>query len=110
LKSVKIENLDFSKTNGLLPVIVQEVKTLKILMLAYANYDAVVKTLKTGYANYYSRSRKALWKKGETSGNTQKIIDILVDCDSDTLIYIVNQKGVACHTGKYTCFNSKLSK
>ena len=110
MKSVKIENLDFSKTNGLLPVIVQEVKTLKILMLAYANYDAVVKTLKTGYANYYSRSRKTLWKKGETSGNTQKIIDILVDCDSDTLIYIVNQKGVACHTGKYTCFNSKLSK
>ena len=107
---MKIEDLDFSKTNGLLPVIVQEVKTLKILMLAYANYDAVVKTLKTGCANYYSRSRKALWKKGETSGNTQKIIDILVDCDSDTLIYIVNQKGVACHTGKYTCFNSKLSK
>ena len=78
------------------------------VMLAYANSDAVKKTLKTGYAHYWSRSRRKLWMKGETSGNTQKAKRILVDCDYDALLYLVEQKGTACHTGNRTCFHNKL--
>ncbi len=103
-----LKKLDFKKGNGLIPVIVQEAESKKLLMLAYANEKALEKTLSTGYAHYWSRSRNKLWKKGETSGNTQKIRSILTDCDYDTLVYLVEQRGPACHTGKDTCFHNKL--
>ena len=103
-----LRKIDFNKGNGLVPVIVQEADTKELLMLAYANEEAVRKTLGTGYAHYWSRSRNKLWLKGETSGHTQKIKNILTDCDYDTLLYIVEQKGPSCHTGKATCFHNKL--
>jgi len=108
LKGITIEDLDFGKFDGLIPVIAQDINSGTILMLAYANVNALSKTMKTGFAHYWSRSRNTLWKKGETSGNFQKIVEILVDCDKDTLIYKVHQKGPACHTGKQNCFFSKL--
>ena len=103
-----LQKLDFKKGNGLIPVVVQDAESKEVLMLAYANEEALEKTLSTGYAHYWSRSRKKLWMKGETSGNTQKIQKVMTDCDYDTLLYVVNQKGPACHTGKYTCFYNKL--
>jgi len=105
-----LKKLDFKKSNGLIPVIVQEAKSSKVLMLAYANEEALAKTLSTGYAHYWSRSRKKLWKKGETSGHMQKIKKLMTDCDYDTLLYVVEQKGPACHTGKYTCFHNRLKE
>ena len=96
--------IDFEKGGGLVPVIVQEAETGEILMQAYANQQALELTLKEGYAYYYSRSRKSLWKKGETSSNVQKRVKVRVDCDEDCLLYIVKQSGVACHTGAKSCF------
>lgn len=93
---------------GLIPVIVQDIKTREVLMMAYANEEAVQLTRTTGYAHYYSRSRKKLWKKGEESGHFQKVEKILVDCDEDCLIYEVEQTGAACHTGYRTCFYRTL--
>jgi phosphoribosyl-AMP cyclohydrolase len=103
-----LKKLDFKKGNGLVPVVVQDAKSKEVLMLAYANEEALAKTLSTGYAHYWSRSRKKLWMKGETSGHTQKIKKVITDCDYDTLLYVVEQKGPACHTGKYTCFHNEL--
>lgn len=103
--------MDLSKlrfVNGLIPVVVQDVNTREVLMLAYANEEAIRKSLETGYAHYWSRSRNKLWMKGESSGNTQKIIEIRVDCDYDTLLYLVEQRGNACHTGHRTCFFRRL--
>ena len=100
--------IDFSKNNGLVPVIVQDVDTNEVLMLAYMNEEALELTQKTGYAHYFSRSRNKLWKKGESSGNTQEVKDILVDCDNDTVLLKVKQNGVACHTGRKSCFFTKL--
>ena len=93
---------------GLIPVIVQDAQTRDVLMMAYANDEAVRLTEETGYAYYYSRSRKKLWKKGEESGHFQKVLRILVDCDEDCLIYEVEQTGAACHTGYRTCFYRTL--
>ena len=103
-----IKKLDFKKGNELIPVVVQDYRSKKVLMLAYANKEALDKTLTTGYANYWSRSRGKLWMKGETSGHTQKIKRVIVDCDHDTLLYVVEQKGKVCHTGKDTCFHNRL--
>jgi len=97
--------LKFNK-DGLIPVITQDKNTKEVLMLAYANEEALAKSRETGYAWYWSRSRNKLWLKGETSGNIQKIVEIRDDCDSDALLYVVEQKGVACHTGKYSCFGA----
>lgn len=91
-------------------MVVQDVRTKSLLMLAYVNEEALRKTLESGYAHYWSRSRNRLWMKGETSGNTQKIKEIFVDCDYDALLYLVEQKGNVCHTGKETCFHNKLEK
>lgn len=97
--------LDFEKCGGLIPAIAQDYKTNKVLMLAYINEESWNETLKSGRATYWSRSRKKLWKKGEESGNVQKIVSIQSDCDDDTLLVRVIQKnGVACHTGNPTCF------
>lgn len=90
--------------NGLLPVVAQSVDTRDVLMLAYANEEAIEHTLATGYAHYYSRSRDELWKKGETSGHTQTVTEIRVDCDADTLLYLVEQQAGACHRGYASCF------
>ncbi len=103
-----LAKLDFSKGNGLIPVITQDAKTKEILMQAYANKEAVELTLKTGKATYWSRSRNELWVKGETSGHTQKIVAVYTDCDYDSLLYVVEQIGPACHTGEYSCFYNKL--
>ena len=102
--------LDFSKSSeGLLPAIVQDYKTKDVLMLAYINELSWQKTLETGKAHYWSRSRQSLWLKGETSGHVQKIHDILVDCDDDTVVFVVEQIGdAACHTGHRSCFYRRL--
>ena len=94
---------------GLVPVIVQDVRTKEVLMLAYANKEALKKTFETGYAHFWSRSRNKLWMKGETSGNVQKVVEVRIDCDNDAILYLVEQKGVACHTGNYSCFYRKLN-
>lgn len=107
---MKVDEVDFEKNRGLIPVVAQDAKSGEILMVAYANKEAVEKTLQTGYAHYYSRSRRRLWMKGEESGNKQKVLKILVDCDADTLIYLVEQIGAACHTGNRTCFYRELTK
>ena len=96
-------------SQGLVPVIAQDQETKDILMLAYANQEAVELTQKTGYAHYFSRSRNKIWKKGEESGNLQQVFEIRVDCDADTLIYIVSQQCAACHTGHWTCFYRTIS-
>ena len=106
--SLSISDLDFEKFSGLLPVIAQEQASGKVLMLAYANLEAVRKTQETGYAHYWSRSRNTLWKEGESSGHVQQITEVLVDCDEDTLLYKVSQTGPACHTGEKSCFFRKL--
>ncbi len=96
-------------SQGLVPVIAQDQETKDILMLAYANQEAVELTQKTRYAHYFSRSRNKIWKKGEESGNLQQVFEIRVDCDADTLIYIVSQQCAACHTGHWTCFYRTIS-
>lgn len=103
-----LAKLDFAKGNGLIPVVVQDAQTKELLMLAYANKEAVEKTLSTGLATYWSRSRGKLWVKGETSGHTQKIVSVSTDCDFDALLYLVEQKGNVCHTEADTCFHNKL--
>jgi phosphoribosyl-ATP pyrophosphohydrolase/phosphoribosyl-AMP cyclohydrolase len=105
---LNLDNLKFNQ-DGLIPVITQNYYTGKILMQAYANKEAIEETLKSGYATYFSRSRNALWKKGETSGNYQKIMDIKVDCDEDSIIYFVVEEGPACHTGEESCFYRNLN-
>jgi phosphoribosyl-ATP pyrophosphohydrolase/phosphoribosyl-AMP cyclohydrolase len=100
--------IDFEKNGGLVPVIVQDVDTNEVLMLAYMNKEALELTQKTGYAHYFSRSRNKLWKKGESSGNTQEVKEILIDCDNDTILLKVKQNGPACHTGRKSCFFTNL--
>ena len=107
-ESLSVSDLDFEKFSGLLPVIAQDHGSGRVLMMAYANLEAVRKTQETGYAHYWSRSRNTLWKKGESSGHVQQITEVLVDCDEDTLLYKVNQTGPACHTGAQSCFFRKL--
>lgn len=99
---------DFEKMNGLIPVIVQEAGTGEVLMLAYMNEEALRKTLDTGLATYWSRSRNELWCKGETSGHYQHVKEIRIDCDCDTILLIVEQDGAACHTGNHSCFYRDL--
>ena len=98
-----IEKIKFDD-KGLVPVIVQDVKTNAVLMLAYMNKESLKITLETGEMVYYSRSREKLWQKGETSGNFQTLQELKMDCDKDTLLALVTQQGVACHTGNYSCF------
>jgi phosphoribosyl-AMP cyclohydrolase len=101
--------LDFSKCNGLLPAIVQDYLSGKVLMLAYINGDSWEKTLKTGEAHYWSRTRQEIWHKGGTSGHIQRIKEIFMDCDNDTVLFKVEQVGgAACHTGFESCFHKKV--
>jgi phosphoribosyl-ATP pyrophosphohydrolase/phosphoribosyl-AMP cyclohydrolase len=100
--------VDFNKNGGLIPVIVQDIDTNEVLMLAYMNEEALKLTQEIGYAHYFSRSRNKIWKKGESSGHTQEVKEILIDCDNDTILLKVKQNGVACHTGRKSCFFTKL--
>ncbi len=95
--------------SGLVPVIAQDAAKGDVLTLAYANREAVEKTLASGEAHYYSRSRSELWRKGATSGNTQKVVEVRLDCDGDALLYMVEPRGPACHTGEETCFFTSLA-
>ena len=95
-------------SQGLVAVIAQDAETGEVRMMAYANQQAVEQTLSTGLAHFYSRSRQALWKKGESSGNTLDVRSVWVDCDGDTLIYMVDPTGPSCHTGAQTCFFRRL--
>ena len=90
--------------DGLVPVVAQENRSGDVLMVAFADRDALARTADTGYAHYFSRSRRTLWRKGETSGHVQRVREIRLDCDGDTVLYRVEQEGVACHTGSRTCF------
>lgn len=90
--------------HGLIPTVTQDAATGQVLMLAYANTEAVERTLTTREAHYYSRSRQELWHKGATSGHTQRVLEVRYDCDADALLYRVEQRGAACHTGEYSCF------
>jgi len=110
LKTVKIGELNFEKRGGLLPVVVQEYGSGRVLTLAYVNREAVERTVETGYAHFFRRSHGKVMMKGETSGNIQEIVEILVDCDHDALLYIVKPKGPACHLGEETCFHNRLRK
>jgi phosphoribosyl-AMP cyclohydrolase len=89
---------------GLVPAIAQQHDTGEVLMMAWMNREAVAETLQTGSVCYWSRSRKALWRKGETSGQVQRLVELRIDCDNDCLLLLVDQKGVACHTGRRSCF------
>jgi len=98
----------FSDPSALIPAIVQDAVTGEVLMLAYMNHEALTQTLATKAATYWSRSRNELWVKGATSGHTQKVISVSLDCDSDAILIKVEQVGAACHTGERTCFHNEL--
>ena len=102
-KSEILGQIKFNK-EGLVPVIIQDEITKQVLMLAYMNRESLEKTLEEGRTCFYSRSRRELWVKGDTSGNIQVVKKIVLDCDNDTLLVLVEQEGVACHTGNYSCF------
>lgn len=101
---------DFTKTNGLIPVIIQDAVSLKVLMLGYMNEEAFNKTVTEKKVTFYSRSRNKLWTKGETSGNFLNVVSISADCDKDTLLIMVLPQGPACHTGSESCFNTTNEK
>jgi phosphoribosyl-AMP cyclohydrolase len=94
--------------HALIPAIAQDVKTKEVLMLAYVNQQALAQMIATGKATYWSRSRNEIWEKGATSGHTQKVISISLDCDGDALLITVEQTGAACHTGDFTCFHEPV--
>ena len=104
--------MDMSKIKfdekGLVPAIAQDVKTGQVLMLAYMNAESLQMTLDSGYATYFSRSRQQLWRKGETSGHTQRVLEMRYDCDGDALLLTVEQEGPACHTGEISCFHNPI--
>lgn len=103
-----VDSIDFKKGDGLVPAIVQDCETNEVLMMAYMNKESFEMTMEGDTTWFYSRSRKELWNKGATSGHVQKVEEIYVDCDNDTILIKVKQKGVACHTGKYSCFHKKV--
>ena len=100
-----LQNIDFSKLNGLVPAIIQDAQTNKVLMLGFMNEEAYKKTVETGKATFFSRTKNRLWTKGEESGNFLHVVEILPDCDNDTLLIKVNPAGPPCHTGADTCWN-----
>jgi len=104
----RLPNINWKKLNGLIPVVIQDFKTNKVLMLGFMNKEALKKTLKEKKVTYFSRTRKKLWTKGETSGNFQLGKEIWLDCDNDTLLIKVKQIGNVCHTGRKTCFFRKI--
>ena len=113
---MNLDNIDWDKVNGLVPAIVQDFKSSQVLMLGYMNKEALENTINTNFVHFYSRTKKRLWKKGETSGNVLLLNDIQLDCDRDTLLIKASNKGPTCHLGQYSCFGeeefniSKLEK
>lgn len=103
-----MKNLKFDQ-NGLIPAIAQDAQTGQVLMMAFMNEESVKLTKETGFATYYSRSRQALWKKGDTSGHLQAVVSMKTDCDHDCILLQVKQTGVACHTGEMSCFFNDIS-
>ena len=103
-------NIDFNKGDGLVPVIIQNAQTMQVLMLGYMNKEAFDQTIETKKVTFYSRSKKRLWMKGESSGSILSVIDIKMDCDHDSLLIFVNPKGPTCHTGSTSCFKEETSK
>jgi len=108
LKQIKPEDLKYN-SDGLIPAIVQDVATKDVLMLAYMNSESVGRTMASGETWFWSRSRQEFWHKGESSGNVQRVKEMYFDCDSDTLLLLVEQKGAACHEGYYSCFHYELA-
>ncbi len=106
---VSLTNIKFH-LHGLIPAIVQDAETNEVLMLAYMNRESLQLTLEKGETYFWSRSRNELWHKGETSGNTQRVVEVRLDCDEDTLLVRVHPAGPACHTGNQTCFYRELSR
>ncbi|MFA6597589.1 MAG: bifunctional phosphoribosyl-AMP cyclohydrolase/phosphoribosyl-ATP diphosphatase HisIE [Ignavibacteriaceae bacterium] len=109
MNKIKIEEIDFDKLSGLVPAIVVDASTKDVLMLGFMNKESVEKTLETTLVTFFSRRRKTLWTKGETSGNFLHLVDIKLDCDNDTLLVYANPDGNTCHTGNYSCFNIEKS-
>lgn len=105
--NISVESIDFKKMDGLVPAIIQDSKSQKVLMLGFMNEEAYKKTVETGKVTFFSRTRNTLWTKGETSGNFLNLVDIKLDCDKDTLLIQVNPVGPVCHTGADTCWNEK---
>ncbi|KAB7887639.1 bifunctional phosphoribosyl-AMP cyclohydrolase/phosphoribosyl-ATP diphosphatase HisIE [Poseidonibacter ostreae] len=104
----QIESIDWEKIDGLIPVVTQEATTNEVLMLAFMDREALTLTLESNIAHYFSRSKQRIWKKGESSGHIQEVVDIMIDCDNDTILLKVNQTGVACHTGRKSCFFTSM--
>ena len=102
--------MDFSKFQGLVPAVVQDADSNEVLMVGFMNEDALARTRESGYVTFFSRTRNTLWTKGETSGNRLQVVDLLVDCDEDTLLVKAKRlgDGNVCHTGQRTCFNTRL--
>lgn len=100
-----LDRVDFARAGGLVPVVAQDVRTGAVLMLAWANREALERTLETGEAWYFSRGRQTLWHKGATSGNVQRLVELHLDCDADAVLALVEPAGPACHTGARTCFD-----
>ena len=103
-------NIDFKKGDGLVPVVVQDNNTLQVLMVGYMNEEAYQKTLESKLVTFYSRSKERLWTKGESSGNTLELVDVMIDCDQDTLLIKANPNGPTCHTGSMSCFKEEIAK
>jgi phosphoribosyl-ATP pyrophosphohydrolase/phosphoribosyl-AMP cyclohydrolase len=106
-KKEEITKIDFAKQNGIIPIIVQDAENEQVLMLGYANQEAVENTMSTGLVWFFSRSKNRLWQKGETSGNVLEVVSIFIDCDKDTLLIKANPKGPTCHTGSQSCFQTE---
>jgi phosphoribosyl-ATP pyrophosphohydrolase/phosphoribosyl-AMP cyclohydrolase len=104
--------MDFTKLNGLIPAVIQDVVTSEVLMVGFMNQEALDRTIASGFATFFSRTRGALWMKGETSGNRLKVERVLVDCDDDTLLVLVTRlgDGNVCHTGERSCFSREYKK
>ena len=102
--------MDFTKFHGLVPAVVQDAESSEVLMVGFMNEDALARTRESGYVTFFSRTRNTLWTKGETSGNRLQVVDLLVDCDEDTLLVKAKRlgDGNVCHTGQRTCFNTRL--
>ena len=102
--------MDFSKFQGLVPAVVQDADSSEVLMVGFMNEDALARTRESGYVTFFSRTRNTLWTKGETSGNRLQVVDLLVDCDEDTLLVKAKRlgDGNVCHTGQRTCFNTRF--
>lgn len=104
--------MDFSKLDGLVPAVIQDADSNEVLMVGFMNDEALARTRRTGYATFYSRSRQKLWMKGETSGNRLAVVDLLTDCDDDTVLVKVRREGdgLVCHTGQRSCFFTPIAR